>query len=125
MCVAHEAVCVAASPLCVAASPLTRAPTCLLSLSHLRGACRWHCSGLDACTVFAVKVFFEVCCSRVSRLSARCAANAAGEEARRRRDYRSADAIRDALTREHDVTVDDEMREWWCGPRKVPVSCHV
>ena len=128
VCVAHEAVCVAASPRCVAASPLcrgTRAPTCLLLLRRLRGACRWHAPLLHACKVFAVKVFFEVCCSRVSRLSARCAANAAGEEARRRRDFRSADALRDALTREHDVTVDDEMREWWCGPRKVPVSCHV
>ena len=56
---AHEAVCVAASPLCVAASPLTRAPTCLLSLRHLRGACRWHCSGLDACKVFAVQAFLR------------------------------------------------------------------
>ena len=41
------------------------------------------------------------------------------EDARRSRDYRTADALRDNLSREFSVTVDDEERQWWVGERKV------
>jgi len=40
------------------------------------------------------------------------------EDARRSRDYRTADALRDNLSREFSVTVDDEERQWWVGERK-------
>jgi len=40
------------------------------------------------------------------------------EDARKSRDYRTADDLRDSLSREFDVTVDDEERQWWVGARR-------
>lgn len=40
------------------------------------------------------------------------------EDARRSRDYRTADGLRDDLSRQFSVTVDDEERQWWVGERK-------
>ena len=40
------------------------------------------------------------------------------ETARRSRDYRTADRLRDTLAQEFGVTVDDDERQWWVGDRK-------
>jgi hypothetical protein len=40
------------------------------------------------------------------------------EEARKSRDYSTADELRNELSRVYDVSVDDDEREWWVGQRK-------
>ena len=41
------------------------------------------------------------------------------EEARKSRDFSTADTLRDALQIDYGVAVDDETREWWVGQRQV------
>ena len=40
------------------------------------------------------------------------------EDARKSRDYKTADGLRDELVRNFGVNVDDGEREWWVGERK-------
>ena len=43
------------------------------------------------------------------------------EEARKNRDYGTADTLRDVLQQDFGVAVDDDTREWWVGQRQVCV----
>lgn len=46
------------------------------------------------------------------------------EEARKSRDYATADTLRDVLQHDYGVAVDDDTREWWVGQRKVSAFVH-
>jgi cysteinyl-tRNA synthetase len=41
------------------------------------------------------------------------------EEARKNRDFGTADTLRDVLQQDFGVAVDDDTREWWVGQRQV------